>query len=404
MTVVDTGGNRAPFIASSRWLRPRVAPLVGTDIAVTRSLVEVEPVWRRLEAQGGSSVFQSFDMFAAWARHLAPARKVDWFVVVILDKATGDPVLLLPLMVHAVGSVRVIEAADLEVADFCGPVLARGFQPTRAQMRALWARVRDALPRADVLRLSKLQAAIAGRPNPLLLLDNVQPIKLSNFKTALDPAHSWRKRMPDKLASELTIRRRKLDKRGQVSFVTATTDKQADQFYAAMIAQRAARCTAMGRDNILDDAATRAFYRALIKPSDQAGIGVMQALLVDETIIATGFGLRHGGAFHMIFPAFQAEGWRNYSPGLHFFVASMQWSADEGLGHYDFTIGEEGFKRDLGAEEFPLYEHLVALTPRGLPVMLDASMRRTVRRSPLLSHLVTTLRRTTRPVFGAKTP
>ena len=53
-----------------------------------------------------------------------------------------------------------------------------------------------------------------------------------------------------------------------------------------------------------------------------------------------------------------------------------------GFTYFDFTIGAESFKRDLGATERPLFEKMVALSPRGLPLIMSSHLKRVARHSP----------------------
>ncbi len=365
----------------------RSAARFGLRVAMMRSLDELEPVWRKLERNGDATIFQAFDMFAAWSWHIAPARGGDWFVIVVCDRADGQPLMLLPFVTCRQGSLTVIEAADLNVCDFNGPVLERNFTPSADEMAAIWEDVRALLPPADIVRLTKLPATIGTHPNPLLLLNSVHKIKLSNFKTPLVlGGQPWSvERLPGKLKSDLAARRRKLDKRGKVTFVTAQTTGEIDRFYHAAIEHRQSRCVAMGRVNIFDCPSHRNFYRALLEPG---GLGCIQALLVDGEVIATGYGLVSPEGFHMIFPTFKADGWRNYSPGMQLFIESMAWAGAKGIAFYDFTIGGEEFKASLGAQEYPLYEHLEALTARGRPTVYHERLRRLVGSHPRLTALV----------------
>ena len=124
------------------------------------------------------------------------------------------------------------------------------------------------------------------------------------------------------------------------------------------------------------------------------GATVIQALLIDGEIIATGYGHVGNDAFHMIFPTFMADKWRNYSPGRHLFRKSMAWAAGQGLSYYDFTVGAEGFKRDFGSSEMQLFERYQALTlPGVLPIACIAS-RRFIKGSPRLAGVYRTLKTT----------
>lgn len=373
---------------------PAQSPTRQAEARLVETLDDAERLWRDMAADADSTVFQTWEVFQAWARTIAAGAQCRWFVSALLDARTRKPLLLLPLVLRTEDGLDVIESADLGVADFYAPVIARGFVPTAAEMECYWSLMKHTFPTADLLRLSKMPQRIGRSRNPLLLLPNVNTIKLTNLKTALEP--DWQAwliaNVPEKIRHDIAVRRRKLGKRGNLRLVTAETGAEADRFFAAMLAQRQERYKALGRRDILDDPNCRHFYRSLIRPGERNSVGTMQALLVDNEIVATGLGLVYNDAFHMIFPAFAGNGWRNYSPGLQLFFFSLEWAAARGFSHYDFTIGDESFKRNLGAEEFPLYEKLVAISAHGRQVVYMDRFRRFIRRNPQLSRLAESLR------------
>lgn len=361
-------------------------------VEVHDRLAPIADEWRQLEGAGAATVFQRFEVFEAWTRTVAPGQ-ADWRVVCVRQRPCGRVVLLLPLSLRQMGGLKVIEGADLEVSDFLSPVVAKDFRPSKAQMRAVWAEVLRLLPPADAIRLAKMPALIGNVSNPMLLLKGVAPFHLSNFRTRLaTTGYHWTERIPEKVKTEIAARRRKLGKRGKLQFRVADTEVEAERYFEAMVEQRAERCRAMERGNILDDQRYRAFYRGLLRPERGDSLGVMQALLVDEEIVATGYGLNAGTSFLMIFPTFVSKKWRNYSPGLQLFMESMGWAGERGMTWYDFTIGGEGFKRDLAAEAEPLYEYLSARSLKGWPGITRARMRSRLRQSPALRTLMRRVR------------
>ena len=203
---MDWIGHRAVAKAQSHSVR-------AVRVAVFHDLASIEPLWQQIAQSSDCSVFQDLAVFKAWVLHIATLSPVDWFVAVLIDVQTGAPLMLLPLVLRREGSLRVIEGADLGVADFVGPVTARGFAPTRSEMLVYWEQLKAALPPADVLRLSKMPARIGRTRNPLLLLCNVNRTKLSNFKTDLDADFDgwYGANVPQKIRDDLKVRRRKLD-------------------------------------------------------------------------------------------------------------------------------------------------------------------------------------------------
>lgn len=342
-----------------------------------------------LVRQGSSSVFQSPDWLAAFLDTIGSARKLEFFQIEVSDRS-GRNILILPFVSRECRGFRVLEMPDFGLADYVAPLVADRFRASPRMMRRIWSQVRLLLPPADLVRFVKMPAEIGGIANPLLGLDGVRRSALSAWGVPLGPAETiWNSAIPcEKRRRDLDARWRKFNKRGKVTFETATDPGMIDLFFDELCRQRAERFGPLGFPNALDHAEVRAFYRALLDARSGPAPAVVQALRVDGTIVAAGYGVIGNGAYHMIFPTFQAEGWRNYSPGLHLFRKSMQWAAEQGLTYYDFTVGAESFKRDFGACERQLWERYEALSMRGLGAVAGLALKHFARTHPRLSRAV----------------
>jgi CelD/BcsL family acetyltransferase involved in cellulose biosynthesis len=74
----------------------------------------------------------------------------------------------------------------------------------------------------------------------------------------------------------------------------------------------------------------------------------------------------------------------------------MRRAIERGLTYFDFTIGDEPYKRDWCDREVTLYDHLAAASLRAAPVVLALSAfrsgKRLVKQTPVLWHAFTRLR------------
>jgi len=368
-----------------------VGTAAGTlAVSIRHGADSVKAVLRRFDLVGLSSPFQSADWISAWIDTVGTPRNCEMLVVDVRDQTSGAPLFALPLVRRRVKGVVMIELPDFGMADYCGPMIAPGFAPDQATMRRLWSNIVDALPKADILRLDKVPARISGHDNPLMLLRGIRRHDLSAWGTRLtEPPLDFRGLgMSKKRIRELNNRDGKLKALGTVEFRTAATEEEADRFYAAMCAQRGTRFAELGRPNALDHADIRAFFRTMLRPGDASAPAVIQALTVNDTIIATGYGLIGRGTFCMIFPTFDYDNWRIYSPGLQHFRHSMEWACQRGLYYYDFTIGSESYKFEFGATEMDLFELYQPMSTKGIAVSAVVAARWHARRRPALARAV----------------
>lgn len=374
-----------------RILIPAAAGATGSMVMTVRSGADtVKAVLSRFALVGISSPFQSADWVAAWIDALGTPRNCEMLVVDVCDGVSGAPLMALPLVRRQARNLTLIELPDFGMADYGGPMIAPGFAPDQATMRRLWASIISALPKADLVRLDKMTAKISGLDNPLMKLKGVRRHAQSAWGTRLTepPLDFGALGMSKKRIRELNGRHAKLAALGKLEFRTAATEEEADQFFAAMCAQRTKRFDDLGRPNALQHADIRKFFRSLIRPGNADSPAVMQALTLDDQVLATGYALRGRDSYCMIFPTFDHDNWRVYSPGLQLFRHAMEWAARNKLYYFDFTLGSEAYKTEFGATEMELFEMIQPLSLRGLAASAALSARWHIRRKPRLARFL----------------
>ncbi len=111
----------------------------------------------------------------------------------IRDGRTGD-LACFSLVMRRIGPLRVIEFADLNLTDYNAPLLGPAAPRSRAEAIRLWRAVRRALPRADLIRLAKMEADQGQRPNPLTLLPGAVACALNGNVIRIDGDYDgWRR-------------------------------------------------------------------------------------------------------------------------------------------------------------------------------------------------------------------
>jgi CelD/BcsL family acetyltransferase involved in cellulose biosynthesis len=174
--------------------------------------------------------------------------------------------------------------------------------------------------------------------------------------------HVLRKKLRGNLRRDL----RKLEALGTVAHINAADEATADQFFEAMCAHRAARFARLGRSDILANAAYRAFYRQLLKQGLAAGFASISALKVGDEIAATLLGLRWRGTFFALIPTMGALPAHGIGKLMNWFEIKEMHA--RGCRCFDFTMGNEPYKRDYGAMPRTVYEIVQPLKANGYPL------------------------------------
>ena len=182
MTSVSTSADFENAAAPPRvswWRGPRffVEVFDGADEA----LAALEAVQGGLNTQASLSLsgFQSLNWMTVLYEELAAAKRSMPRLVVVTERNSGEVAMILPLIVKKKRTLRIARFADFGVADYGAPILGPALLTKRRSMRRAWRAVRYAMRDVDMIRLEKMPAEIAGRPNPLLSRAGVAPSRFT---------------------------------------------------------------------------------------------------------------------------------------------------------------------------------------------------------------------------------
>jgi CelD/BcsL family acetyltransferase involved in cellulose biosynthesis len=343
--------------------------------------------WRqaalRLNA-GHRTAFQHGYWIGAWyeAFHdLAP------LIAVISDAATGKDIAVVPMISHIRRGIRIVEFADLGVSDNNAPILALDAALDAAAMVAVGKALVDALralpDRFDLLRLKKMPSHVGGKPNPLVSLGRIGSSSLNgNLVLTGDDYEDYQasiKRM------QMPRCWRVFSRHAGARFEIATDVARARELLDVMDVQQQTRMRKLGLRFVLNDETHARFYREVARQGVADGYAVISALVCDEGVIATTFGVRYGTNYFLLRISHAGDSWSSCSPGLLVTERTMAALHAEGVRRFDLSIGNQDYKRRFGAEKVALTDVSVALSWRGLPYAWRDHAAQGLRRHPALA-------------------
>jgi CelD/BcsL family acetyltransferase involved in cellulose biosynthesis len=288
--------------------------------------------------------------------------------------------MFMPLCRRRWRGVATIEFPDLGVSDYNAPLIAPYLDLDAATSKSLWSQICRALPAADIFRLDKSPASLA---NPFARLDWVQELKLRAWPLPLPATFATYETefLSRKARKEHRRKRNNLTERvGEWRLVTAEDRAQGERIYAALRRERLAR---FGSDNLLEDPCFALFYRSVMF-DNWGALGSLSALQCGDRILAAQLSLRWRGSRLLIMHAFEPE-LESLSAGIVAIDALIAQGIAAGESCLDFTVGNEGYKREFGVTEarllggiYPLsaFGRLFALAYRPLVEGKEAVKRR----------------------------
>ena len=335
------------------------------------SLSAVESVWRTFEDCGDATAFQRFEWANAICEGLLPPKLASLVIIEVSEVATHRPLMLLPMVRLQRRGYSAITWLDMGVSDYSAPVMAPGLRLDASEAREMWKAVRRALPKTDVIQISRIPSQVSRNANPFVALPNCRRMDVRSYAVSLAENPDGPRCVKRKTMKEMRRKRRNLAKLGPVRLVTATTSTELDEILDALVVQRRERFREMGRFNLLDRPDVENFYRSAAHCGLSNGSVQLFGLCVNDELIAAAYGVVHDETFYLLIPTFADGPWRSFAPALLLIADIFDWLRAHGVNRFDFSIGEQQYKDDFGGVGAVLFELWEANSLRGA-IMLNS--------------------------------
>lgn len=395
-------------VSSESGARGGMPPQLPIEIAIYHQLHAVEPEWRRFEHDADCTAFQAFDWLAAWCRYVGPFEGVQP-IVVVGRRADGTTLFILPLEVTP-GAVRRLTWLGSDLCDYNGPLLAKDFssQVLPEQFLALWRDITrilmsDPLTRYDLVSFTKLPERVGAQANPFLALPT--DLNPSNAYVT-DLFGTWEEFYGEKRSSATRRRDRtklkKLGEYGEVRFVTPQSQDEIVRTIGMLMEQKSRSFAHMGVANIFNRPGWSEFFTVLA--SGQAGRNLVHVSRLDvgATWSAINLGLVFRDTYYHVLASHDDGEASRLGPGVAHLRELLRYSIEHGLKHFDFTIGDERYKREWSDRTLQLYDHVAAVTIRGWVVATNMRAQRRVKRLIKQNETLWLLFSRARAVLGSK--
>jgi CelD/BcsL family acetyltransferase involved in cellulose biosynthesis len=374
--------DRAPA-AGTRDAAPGTQPAI--EIAIEHRLDDVEREWRPFEHSADCTAFQSFDWLAAWCRHIGPLTRTQ--PAIVIGRRGDETLFILPLAVTP-GAVRRLTWLGSDLCDYNGPLLAKACASALASERfpALWREIgrclqADARTRHDLVELTKMPERVGEQANPFMAL-----------ATGLNPSNAyisdlfgtWTEFYETKRSSSTRRRDRtklkRLGELGEVRFVTPQDRGEIERSVAMLMEQKARSFARMGVANMFARPGWSAFFTAVATDARMRGLVHVSRLDVGSGWAAVNLGLVFRDTYYHVLASHDDGEASRFGPGVAHLRDLLRYSIEHGLKHFDFTIGDERYKREWSDRTIALHDHVAAASVRGLPAVAMVHGHRRLKR------------------------
>ena len=275
-----------------------------------------------------------------------------------------SPSLFFPFQIEESGRLRTLVWLGGELIDYGAPAIG----PGRVDMAAAWKEVLSRIPPVDLVRLSRIPGTISGVDNPMLALECREYHSRAHY---VELGGEWEQfyhgHAGPKTRSTDRRKERRLRDSGAVEVIAgvAGDDPLFEEIAAATTRQKSERYRAMRAPDIMKREGVRDFFEKPAAPLRDGGVLHLSAVSLDGKLITTHWGMRFGDRFYYYMPSYAEGPWMKCSPGRLLLFDLFEWCFDNGVKVFDFTIGDESYKKDWCDREMKLYHYIEGVSAGG---------------------------------------
>jgi CelD/BcsL family acetyltransferase involved in cellulose biosynthesis len=321
------------------------------EITSGAALEELAPAWDELWRRApGATPFHSPAWLLPWWREIGGGE-----LRVLVARRGGRMVGVLPMYLQEEGGGKLLPLG-IAISDYLDGLFEQdcGREVAEAMLRTLtncqdWRRC-ELHPLREGSPLLEARAP-RGCADQVLEFEPCLAVEIPAGARALSDV------LPRKIRANLRAFRRRADQAGRVSFETATA-ATLSEFLDALFRLHDARWRQLEQPGVLADPAIRRFHRAAAPLLLSAGLLRLQALRLDQRIIAVMYALHVRHRAYCYVCGFDPE-FGALSPGTLIFGHSIAHAVGEGAREVDFLRGRERYKYFWGARERPCYGRML---------------------------------------------
>ena len=314
--------------------------------------------WKELESANEPYIFQRYSWNAYWCQIF---REVYHFHIILIS-IQSKPVAIFPMCINKRGMIRFLQFIGTGQSDYLSPLIDKNFNFSKVIWEMVLAEIKGSY---DIIRLDKMPDKIKGEENQF-----IQPIgaKISGLSFGLRLPDTYlefdsslkrsfrndNKRNLKRLAAFRNLQFLKVD-------ISSNVPLDFRKYIDVSLEQKARRLKNYMGNKTLEDSLVQNFYRnSYLIEDDKYKLDFTVLTVTDNNVLATHWGFFDNDRYYFLFPTMEGKEWYKYSCGKVLIDHLIEFAISKRLKFYDFTIGDENYKKDWCNEQMSLFSYMKA--------------------------------------------
>ena len=323
---------------------PTAPKAAGLTFHAYSTIHRAADAWETLQRDALTFPFQTFEWLCAWHRDIGAPRGIDPLIVAGRDEA-GEVKILFPLGIERGWLTARLVWLGHPICDYNAPLVCpktlAGLSVQDAE--AIWHAILSLAPSLDYAYLTRQPAMIGEAENPFHHVAS-HPFSAGAHAATLDA--SWDEFYRGRRSGRARNKNARMEKRlaalGELRFDSVDDPAERSELVAWVLDLKHRQLTKTGARSPFGANDVRRFFDRVSANDDFK----LFRLTLDSEPLAAVLGLVRNGCFYYLVPVYEFGAHARCSPGSTLLHKVMEWCIDQGLTRFDFTIGDEAYKRD----------------------------------------------------------
>lgn len=325
---------------------------------------KLKSLWVYFDNKSNSLPFHSFEWQKYWNERVGqPKYRIS--ICVVVCTIDNQIRAIFPFGIRTVFCARILEFLGAEEADYSAPLLACNMNSN--EFTDIWTEVLKSVPPHDIIHFRNLSKLILQSENFLLKRISAKEIGKSYSATLPATFEAYTQSLSRGMIKDNRRMERRLREKGNLKFVILKNENEFNEVLKTMIFQKEARYAISGARNIFFNQSVKNFYSEIHILFNRGFKVHLSALILDDEVLATHLGIHYKDQLYYLMPTFNHDvKWKKFSLGRIHLEKLLQWSIENGVKKFDFTIGGESYKKIWCDDEMSIFRYFKLKSIRGI--------------------------------------
>jgi len=342
------------------------------QVEIFNSFYDAENRWKEFQEASSMLPFQNYDFLRIWYENIGVAENISPLFVSV-KKQDGVNLLFMPFGVRKLNFLHKLEWLGLGLCDYGAPILHKNFSKlcSPIEFSKIWLAIKEKLENIDLIKLENQPLLIGNQLNPFIPLSKDSLITRAYCASLPKDWSDFIQIEPRKKITSDSLRQQKrLNNSGLLTINIVDNENEIKNILDELIKQKEFQYHQSGAFNIFSKTGYRKFYLDTCIELIPKGIVQLSAIRIDQEIIACHWGLIYQNRYYFLMPSYRRDEWAKYSPGRILMEYLIKWAIENQIKEFDFTVGNEPYKKSWSTQEDRLYELVEFKTFSGVPAYL----------------------------------